>query len=144
MADRTSSTPLNRIGIPSSIVDPTAVQFGSNCPSVILGNDLMRLTEQSGRFRMICSAEIVRTSGVNSMLRFRTELRNSSTSENLKICGASNGAPELFFIEFQSLEFQDLEFQNLEFQSLEFQNLRISELANFRTAQMSPSTAVIR
>src|SRR5271165_4477245 len=104
MTDSCSSTPLKRIGIPSSIVNPTAVQFGSNCPSVILGKDLIKLTEQPGRFRIVCSAKIVRTSGVKSTLRFRTALRNSSTSENLMVFGASDGGPDLLFIEFQDLQ----------------------------------------
>src|SRR5579871_3430051 len=106
MAEGISSTPLKRIGIPSSIVNPTQVQSGANCPSVILGNDFTRLMEQPGRFRMICSAEMVRTNGVKSMSRLRTALRNSSTSENLKICGASNGWSESFFIVLQN--WQDL------------------------------------
>src|SRR5579871_2130300 len=108
MNERSYSTPYSRSGMPSSITKAIAVQSGASCASITRGNDLMRLMEQPGRLRMVCSAEMVRTSGVKSTLRFRTELRNSSTSENLKTCGASTGRTGSFFIECQDLRISGL------------------------------------
>jgi hypothetical protein len=92
MTESSRSKPLNRMGVPSSIEKATAVQCGASWASVIRGNDFVKFTSQPGRLRMDCSAEIVRTSGVKSTLRLRTELLNSSTSANRNILGAWSGA----------------------------------------------------
>jgi hypothetical protein len=41
MTERSRSTPLKRMGTPSSIENPTAVLFGPTCASTMRGNDLV-------------------------------------------------------------------------------------------------------
>jgi hypothetical protein len=90
------------MGAPSSMEKATAVQSGASWASVMRGNDFVKFTSQPGRLRMDCSAEMVRTSGVKSTLRLRTELLNSSTSVNRNTFGAWSGAKAspviLFFL----------------------------------------------
>ena len=83
MTGRARREPLNRTGtFSSSIVNPMAVQFSTSCASTTGETPASKFTSQPGSDRIICSAEILRTKGVNSKFRPRMAFRNSSTSEN--------------------------------------------------------------
>ncbi|WP_311976989.1 hypothetical protein [Bradyrhizobium diversitatis] len=81
---------------------PTAVQFSTSCASTIRGNVRVKFTSQPGNDRIVCSAEILRTKGVNSKFSPRIALRNSSTSEKRKVLSASLGTSSMLFMKYET------------------------------------------